>query len=56
MEGGQDYVIQGVTDIFEIKEVGVKAGVDEVQGKLVFIGRGVGQELRTAFDAFVAIS
>jgi len=56
VEDGQEYVIQGVTDIFEIKEVGVKAGGDEVQGKLVFIGRGVGQELRTAFDAFVGIS
>jgi G3E family GTPase len=56
VEGGGEYVIQGVTDIFEIKEVGVKAGGEEVQGKLVFIGRGVGQELRTAFDTFVGIS
>ena len=56
VEGGGEYVIQGVTDIFEIKEVGAKAGGEEVQGKLVFIGRGVGQGLRTAFDAFVGIS
>jgi G3E family GTPase len=56
VEGGAEFVIQGVTDIFEIKEVAVKAGGEEVQGKLVFIGRGVGQELRTAFDAFVGIS
>jgi G3E family GTPase len=56
VEGGGEYVIQGVTDIFEIKEVGAKAGGEEVQGKLVFIGRGVGQGLRTAFAAFVGIS
>lgn len=53
VEGGAEYVVQGVTDIFEIKEVGIKAGGEEVQGKLVFIGRGVRQELRTAFEAYL---
>jgi G3E family GTPase len=57
VEGGGEYVVQGVTDIFEIKEVAVKQGEDkEVPGKLVFIGRGVGKELRTAFEAFVGTS
>jgi G3E family GTPase len=41
-EGGREYVLQGVTDIFELKEVKSEAGqAGEVQGKIVFIGRRV---------------
>lgn len=57
VEGGGEYVVQGVTDIFEIKEVAANASAEtQIAGKLVFIGRGVGQELRTAFEAFVGLS
>jgi G3E family GTPase len=51
--GDEEYVVQGVTDIFEIKKVVAKTEGEEVSGKLVFIGRGVGEELRTAFDSFM---
>lgn len=52
---GTEYVIQGVTDIFEIKEVKDQSGgkKEEVQGKLVFIGRGVGEHLRTSFERYL---
>lgn len=53
MVGDDEYVVQGVTDIFEIKEVAVKAEGNKVEGKLVFIGRGVGEELRKAFVGFM---
>ena len=49
-------MVQGVTDIFEIKEVAAKPSEEkQIAGKLVFIGRGVGRELQTAFEAFVGI-
>ena len=54
--GDDEYVIQGVTDIFEIKKVAMKADGNEVEGKLVFIGRGVGEELREAFASFMDFS
>ena len=56
VEGGAEFVVQGVTDIFEIKEVAAKPSEEkQIAGKLVFIGRGVGRELQTAFEAFVGI-
>lgn len=56
-DDGREYVLQGVTDIFELKEMqrgGGKGGESEqvhvqVQGKIVFIGRKVdllGEKLR----------
>jgi hypothetical protein len=50
-----------VTDIFEIKVVAEhqrrsRSGEEEkVDGKMVFIGRGVGEELRTAFERYVGL-
>jgi G3E family GTPase len=44
---GREYVLQGVTDVFELKQVlseGDK-GVEE-GGKIVFIGKGVHDSLR----------
>lgn len=44
---GREYVLQGVTDVFELKEVVKDIGDDrESVGKVVFIGRGVGEKLR----------
>jgi G3E family GTPase len=60
-EDGSEFVIQGVTDIFEIKVVAEhqrrsRSGEEEkVDGKMVFIGRGVGEELRTAFERYVGL-
>ena len=54
VQNGTEYVVQGVTDIFEMKEV-TNRNTDEMGGKLVFIGRGVGLELQAAFKSFVGI-
>lgn len=37
-EDGKEWVIQGVTDIFEVKEVASEGGME---GKVVFIGKGL---------------
>lgn len=59
LDDGREYVVQGVTDIFEMKEVppssATSANGSDMGGKLVFIGRGVGEELQTAFNTFVGI-
>lgn len=56
---GSEYVVQGVTDIFEIKEVAEhqrqRKDQEKVDGKLVFIGRGVAQDLRASFERFVGL-
>ena len=38
---GREYLLQGVTDIFELKEVPVDKGGEMIGGKVVFIGRNV---------------
>lgn len=57
VEDGSEYVVQGVTDIFEMKQVSEtqRGKGEEITGKLVFIGRGVGPELLTAFNQYVGI-
>lgn len=55
VEGAKEYVVQGVTDIFEMKQVSETKTGGEMEGKVVFIGRGVGPELVEAFNNFVGI-
>jgi G3E family GTPase len=59
LEDGREYVVQGVTDIFEMKQVSEarrdRDEGEEMAGKLVFIGRGVRSELIDAFNKFVGI-
>lgn len=54
IQDGREYVIQGVTDIFEMREI-TNRNSDSMDGKLVFIGRGVGPELKDAFNSYVGI-
>lgn len=64
LESGREYVVQGVTDIFEMKELvpdqrrgdGKAEGKgEEMGGKLVFIGRGIGPGLISAFKQYIGI-
>lgn len=57
LDDGRAYILQGVTDLFELKELmrpdqneGVRRG-----GKVVFIGRGVDAGLSTALKAYVGV-
>jgi G3E family GTPase len=57
LESGQEFIVQGVTDIFEIKSVSPTPAQEKaVEGKMVFIGRGVGQDLKKAFETYVGLS
>ena len=52
MESGERYVLQGVRNLYEITRVeegGEVVGVPE-EGKLVFIGKGVGEEARRSLE------
>ena len=58
LEDGREYVVQGVTDIFEMKQVSDRKsgeGGGEMDGKLVFIGRGLGPEIKDVLNSFVGI-
>ena len=43
---GRQYVLQGVTDLFELKEYTASPFTPGAQGKVVLIGRGVNDSLR----------
>jgi G3E family GTPase len=45
MKDGREYVLQGVEDLFELKEIQQSDGKGSGTGKIVFIGRDVGQRL-----------
>ena len=52
VESGERYVLQGVRNLYEITRVeegGEVVGVPE-EGKLVFIGKGVGEEARRSLE------
>ncbi|KAK4686446.1 hypothetical protein P7C73_g3680, partial [Tremellales sp. Uapishka_1] len=53
--GEKEYVLQGVTDLFELKEI-ESDGENSNTGKVVFIGKGVGEELKTALLDFIGLS
>ncbi|WWC88481.1 uncharacterized protein L201_003392 [Kwoniella dendrophila CBS 6074] len=59
LEDGREYVLQGVADLFELKElpdISNQAGTsDDNNGKVVFIGKGVGEEIKNALIDFVGI-
>lgn len=62
---GQAYILQGVTDMFELKPLPTSAGdssgptppvvEEEVRGKVVFIGKGVGEGLKVALLHYLGI-
>ena len=58
LEDGRSYILQGVTDLFELTELprNVSWTQDERQGKLVFIGRGVDAGLSMSVRAYVGIA
>lgn len=43
---GRQYVLQGVTDLFELKEYTASSPTPEARGKVVLIGRGVTDDLK----------
>jgi G3E family GTPase len=55
MEDGREMVLQGVTDLFELKEAtrGNAGEGERVEGKVVFIGRRVDERLRDALLKFL---
>jgi len=61
ISGGQEVVLQGVTDIFELKELSGEAarngagGDAEEGGKVVFIGRRVDDRLGTALRRHIGV-
>ncbi|ODN81786.1 hypothetical protein L202_02158 [Cryptococcus amylolentus CBS 6039] len=57
LHDGTAFVLQGVVDLFEVKEVkenGEGKG-ETVAGKIVFIGRGVGEEVKRALVEWVGL-
>ena len=49
--GGKKRVLQGVREMYELEEVtDDETGGDEMEGKLVFIGRGLGEEVRESLE------
>lgn len=56
LDGGKEMVLQGVTDLFELKEVSSKGGEEEVEGKVVFIGRRVDERLSVALRQHLGIN
>ena len=49
--GGKKRVLQGVREMYELEEVADdEAGGDEMEGKLVFIGRGLGEDVRESSE------
>lgn len=56
LDDGKEMVLQGVTDLFELKEVSSKGGEEQVEGKVVFIGRGVDERLRGALRQHLGIN
>ncbi|WVQ73137.1 hypothetical protein IAR50_002701 [Cryptococcus sp. DSM 104548] len=57
LQDGKAYVLQGVVDLFEMKEVkeGGEGEGEKVEGKVVFIGRGVGDEVKRALVDWVGL-
>nr|XP_031864282.1 uncharacterized protein CI109_000195 [Kwoniella shandongensis]KAA5531354.1 hypothetical protein CI109_000195 [Kwoniella shandongensis] len=55
LQDGTSHVLQGVVDLFELKEVPKSEKEKVGDGKLVFIGRGVGEELKARFVEFVGL-
>ncbi|WVW84779.1 hypothetical protein I302_106814 [Kwoniella bestiolae CBS 10118] len=59
LDDGRAYVLQGVADLFELKELSENqdkdGGEGEGQGKVVFIGKNVGEEMKFALEEFVGI-
>ncbi|KAK6908097.1 hypothetical protein I203_102098 [Kwoniella mangroviensis CBS 8507] len=54
LDDGREYVLQGVADLFELKEL-PGSEQKEGQGKVVFIGKNVGEEVKVALKEFVGI-
>jgi G3E family GTPase len=54
MRDGREYVLQGVTDVFEMKEIPTSGdGIGNEGGKVVFIGKNVDERLRDRLLAAV---
>ncbi|WWC70858.1 uncharacterized protein I206_104810 [Kwoniella pini CBS 10737] len=56
------FVLQGVADLFELKELPLNSdnkkidvGEKEIEGKIVFIGKGVGEDIKNALIEFLGI-
>jgi G3E family GTPase len=56
LQDGRELVLQGVTDLFELKEVASKNEEAQVEGKVVFIGRRVDEGLASALQQQLAIN
>jgi len=56
LQDGRELVLQGVTDLFELKEVASKNEEAQVEGKVVFIGRRVDEGLASALQQHLAIN
>ncbi|WVN85093.1 uncharacterized protein L203_100235 [Cryptococcus depauperatus CBS 7841] len=54
VDDGRAFVLQGVTDLFELTKVDDKKG-EKVQGKIVFIGRGVTGEVKHKLEKWVGL-
>ena len=55
-DDGSEYVLQGVMDLFEVKELPRQGvGPDLKGGKVVIIGKGLGEEFKAALRKFVGI-
>lgn len=61
---GREYILQGVTDLFELKELEkapgstsslTKEGTSVDDGKVVFIGKGIGASLKAALLRHVGL-
>lgn len=54
LQDGRAFVLQGVADLFELKEID-RAADHEMEGKIVFIGKGVGEDLNRELQEWVGI-
>ncbi|WVO23292.1 uncharacterized protein IAS62_004642 [Cryptococcus decagattii] len=54
LQDGRAFVLQGVADLFELKEID-RALDHEMEGKIVFIGKGVEEDLNRELQEWVGI-
>lgn len=54
LQDDRAFVLQGVADLFELKEVD-RALDPEMEGKIVFIGKGVGEDLKRELQMWVGL-
>jgi G3E family GTPase len=51
MHSGEEYVLQGVRNIYDLHEAGFNNGASSEMGKVVFIGKGLDENVKQSFQA-----